>query len=287
MNYFVASRLFNLTRNKPLKKVSNLEPVVCLHEKKELEAFFRQDTYQHIYSLGDLDDFYWPYTLWFGTKSKDKLEAVVLLYTAISPPVLLALASGEQIPHLRALLISLLPLLPQRVYTHLSPGVEDVFSQKYNLTSYGLHYKMALIDRERLSQVYSDEPVKLSTDHLPQIMALYQESYPGNAFDPRMIETGECFGIWRENKLVSIAGIHVYSPKYLVAAIGNITTHPDYRKLGLGKAVTAALCHSLLNKVEHIGLNVKADNVPALKTYQHLGFKVTTPYHEILATLQR
>ena len=54
-----------------------------------------------------------------------------------------------------------------------------------------------------------------------------------------MLETGKYFGIRREGILVSVAGIHVYSPEYDVAALGNITTHPDFRGQGLGRKVTA------------------------------------------------
>ena len=40
---------------------------LCLHDKKELEHFLNKDIYLHIYSIGDLDDFFWPYTIWYGS----------------------------------------------------------------------------------------------------------------------------------------------------------------------------------------------------------------------------
>ena len=75
---------------------------------------------------------------------------------------------------------------------------------------------------------------------------------------------------------MSVAGVHVCSQSYGVAALGNIATHPDFRKRGLGTAVTAKLCSSLLDIVESIGLNVKTDNVAALNCYRKLGFEEIT-----------
>ena len=93
------------------------------------------------------------------------------------------------------------------------------------------------------------------------MIQLYKESYPENWFDQRMLETNQYFGVWKDDKLVSIAGIHVYSEVYRVAALGNITTHPFYRNNGYGTLVTARLCQSLSEKVDHIGLNVKSQYV--------------------------
>jgi predicted GNAT family acetyltransferase len=80
--------------------------------------------------------------------------------------------------------------------------------------------------------------------------------------------------------LVSVAGVHVYSPRYKVGVVGNVTTHPAYRGKGLGTAVCARLCRELLKTVEHIGLNVKADNASAIASYKRLGFEVVGEYEE-------
>jgi len=79
-----------------------------------------------------------------------------------------------------------------------------------------------------------------------------------------------------------VAGIHVYSPKYKVAALGNICTHPDFRGKGWGRAVTAKLCKSLLQEIEYIGLNVKANNKTAISLYEKLGFEIVSSYFEFM-----
>jgi predicted GNAT family acetyltransferase len=124
------------------------------------------------------------------------------------------------------------------------------------------------------------ESFRLSRTDLAEVTEFYQRSYPGNWFDPRMLETGQYFGLREQGALVSVAGVHVYSPQYRVAALGNIATLPDCRGQGFARRVTAAVCRSLLSSVDYIGLNVKADNSPAIRCYQRLGFETVTSYGE-------
>jgi ribosomal protein S18 acetylase RimI-like enzyme len=256
--------------------------VVCLHDKNEIELFLRQNVYLHIYSIGDLDDFFWPKTMWYALKEGEEIQAIVLLY-AVSPfPTLLALSEDKDV--LAKLLQSIFHLLPNRFYAHLSPGVENIFKKQYELQSHGKHYKMALNNRNKtgLYDIDCSQVIHLSNADLQEIQKLYKVSYPGNWFDPRMLETKQYFGIRVENKLVSIGGIHVYSEQYKVAALGNIATHPDYRGNGFGKCVTAKLCQSLSKSVDHIGLNVKDDNEMAIAIYKKLGFEVIGTYLEFM-----
>ena len=253
---------------------------LCLHDKKEIEQFLRKDSYLHIYSIGDLDDFFWPYTIWYGSQLDGQIDAVVLLYVGLSLPTLLALSNEQDV--MAKLLASIQHLLPYQFYAHCSLGVETALSTTYELEPHGAYYKMALVDETLIENQDSSGVVRLSMKDLPIIQKLYQESYPGNWFDPRMLETGQYFGIMEQNRLASIAGIHVYSPEYQVAALGNITTHPASRNRGYGARVTAALCHSLCNEGIRVGLNVKADNKAAITCYQKIGFEVVASYGEFM-----
>jgi predicted GNAT family acetyltransferase len=97
-----------------------------------------------------------------------------------------------------------------------------------------------------------------------------------------MLETNRYFGIRRDGSWISVAGIHVYSPHYGVAALGNITTLPQFRGQGLATATTAKLCRTLLQDVDHIGLNVKADNASAIACYKRLGFEIVETLEEYM-----
>lgn len=210
---------------------------------------------------------------------------MILFYTGIQPPVLLAI-DNQNMTRMRELSIALLSELPPKFYTHLSPGLEECFQESYQLTHHGKHYKMVLSDPTQLEKINTSPALALTGRDLPELLELYALSYPGNWFDPRMLETGQYVGIRIDNQLVSVAGVHVYSEQYRVAALGNIATHPDHRGQGFGSAASAALCKRLLNSVDIIGLNVKSDNPTAIHLYNKLGFVIVATYHEWMAELK-
>lgn len=251
--------------------------LTSFHNKDEIEALLRRNTFLHLYSIGDLDDFFWEYTTWYGTR---RGEPPVLLYSGSGGlPVLLALAD-EPLAQSRELLRLVSPLLPRRFYAHLSEGLIDVLNEEYEINSHGKHYKMGLTKPGLLNKFDASEAIRLRASDIDELKAFYNASYPGNWFDARMLETGYYYAIRREGKLVSAAGVHVYSPVYKAAALGNITTHPDWRGRGLGTRVSARVCQELSRAVEHIGLNVKADNQAAIASYEKLGFEKIVSYLE-------
>jgi len=252
-----------------------------IHDKNELEEYLLKYRHLNFYHLGDLDDFFWPFTSWLGYKEKGEVHALTLLYTGIQPPTFLAILNDNR-QQMEALLNDILPLLPKCFYSHLSPGLEETFrSQQYLMDLHGAHNKMALTRPQDLDKIDTAAVEQLGMGNLEELQTLYAAAYPGNWFDPRMLETGQYTGIRnKDGKLVCVAGIHVYSPVYKIAALGNITTLPEVRGQGLGKAVTAGLCKLLLKTVDAIGLNVRADNAPAIAAYTKIGFDKVGEYNE-------
>lgn len=253
---------------------------ICLHDKATIEQVLRQNVYLHIYSIGDLDDFFWPYTMWYATRNDTEISAIALLYVGQSLPTLLALS--ERTDSMHCLLESILHLLPQRFYAHLSPGVESVFRSTCHLDSHGEYLKMALLHRSAIDTIDCPDICELGREDVDEIVDFYQRCYPGNWFDSRMLETNQYFGIRKDGHLVSVAGIHVYSPEYKVAALGNIATAPSHRNEGYGRQATVRTCQSVLKDVCHVGLNVKADNEAAISCYKKLGFEIVASYSEYM-----
>ena len=248
--------------------------------RAELAAYLQRFPHLNFYHLGDLDDFFFPHTTWYISRRSGEIDALALLYHGLQPPVLLAI-ENQNLEALTSLLASLQPHLPAQVYSHLSPGLEPALQPRFHLAHHGEHLKMALIRPGDLP-AGTRLPIRpLTTADLPALNDLYAAAYPGNWFDPRMLETGQYLGLPVEDgSLVSVAGVHVYSPDYRVAALGNIATHPGYRGRGLASALTAALCRRLLPNVETIGLNVHSGNAPAVSLYENIGFEPTAVYHE-------
>lgn len=257
--------------------------VCCLHDRAELEAFLGRNPGLNAYALGDLDDFFWPSTTWYGLRRAGELRQVALVYAQPGLPVLLALDSGGE-PSIGELVRRITYLLPRRIFAHLSGDAAAALEPSYEAEPYGSHYKMLLCDDSLLAAAPTSDARTLSGADLPAIEALYAASYPGNWFDPRMLETGRYYGLFDGPDLISIAGIHVYSPRYRVAALGNITTHPDWRGRGLALRVTAALCRALRPEIDHIALNVSTENRAAISCYSALGFKAIASYAEVMLT---
>jgi ribosomal protein S18 acetylase RimI-like enzyme len=254
----------------------------CIHDRAVLAAFLEQAPALHAYALGDLDDFFWPHTTWYGWVEERALRAVALVYTAVELPVLLALGAPPLTP-LSALLMAARRLLPPRFYTHLTPGLEPCLGEHFELTPHGRHVKMALPGAPRASDDASIE--RLGPEQLPEVATFYAASYPGNWFDARMLATGCYFGRRVAGVLACVAGVHVYSPAYRVAALGNIATHPARRGHGDAQATTAAVCRHLRREgIATITLNVHAENAAALACYRRLGFVDVAAYEEYLAT---
>lgn len=248
--------------------------VQTVHDRAELAELLGRDPGLHAYELGDLDDFYWPYTTWYRLG-----ELAALVYHGGGTPVLLALDRSDPTGRLPELLTALVPLLPRRFEAHLSPGGAVALARQLPGESRGPHLKMALTDPARLDRVRPDGEVLTAAD-LPELTALYERAYPGNWFDRRMIETGQYVGVRRDGRLLAVAGVHVWSPRYRVSALGNVTTDPAARRQGLAAIAVATLCRRLRSTVDHITLNVRADNTAAIALYERLGFTRIAEYVE-------
>jgi predicted GNAT family acetyltransferase len=119
---------------------------------------------------------------------------------------------------------------------------------------------------------------------IAQINALFERG-GGLAFSPAQVEMGVFYGVLELGRLVAVAGTHLVSPSYSVAAIGNVFTHPDHRGRGYGTLATRAVAAELQRRgIREIVLNVAQVNATALHIYDKLGFERYCPFLEGPAT---
>jgi ribosomal protein S18 acetylase RimI-like enzyme len=258
-------------------------PVISLHDRGRIEPVLRRNVFLHIYALGDLDQFFWPFTTWYALEDAGEIRAILLFYTAFETPTLMALGDPPY-ESLHQLLASARRLLPPKVYAHLSPGGRAALGPDVIAQTRGPHLKMAL-RQPKLDVPGLENVERMSAADVADLRALYAVGYPANWFDPRQIETGHYYGLRVNGELVSAAGPHVYSSGQRVAALGNIVTHPAHRGRGYAAAVTARACAELQHTVDQIGLNVKADNAAAIACYTRLGFQPIAEYEEVMLIL--
>lgn len=255
----------------------------AVREKGEIADFLGANPLLHAYELGDLDDVYFPRTQWFGWRVASNLEAVALIYHAVGMPVLIVLDDRDPSPC--ADMIEAMREaghLSGRLYAHLTTGlVGSIACRTTRIRPHGRHLKMGLSRKEALEAIpIPPGIVTFEESDADELGAFYAHSYPGNWFDPWMLRSGLYVGLREDGETVAVAGVHVHSPSYGVAALGNVATSPARRGRGLATGLCAALCRRLLPDIPHISLNVDAANRLAIRVYESLGFTVLGDYYE-------
>ena len=240
-----------------------------------IERQLRRAPALHVYELGDLDPREAAHTTVYANADA---SAVAVLYRGLAVPTLLAFADGNAAA-LRELLARHARALPDRFYAHLTPGLDVALAADFAGDLLGENRKLGL-GALRGDAGADADVVALSAADAARASAFYAAHYPGHWFEPASLERGPYLALSDGHGLAAIAGVHVYSPTKRVAAIGNVATRGDARGRGLARRITGALCRRLRAEVDTIGLNVRADNAPALACYRGLGFEDVGEFRE-------
>jgi len=241
----------------------------------KIQAILEYDRIWCAYALADLDPSEMPKCDWLVGR-----HAVILIYRGAEPPVLFA--HGD-------------PAGLEACFRDIEPGAYAFALTGTQRTLVRGRLRPWQEQRMwRMSLKPQDFPgagdegvVQLGPPDEDEIVALFADSPDRpDAFYPRQLEAKTFFGIREDGHLVSIAGTHVLSQTYGVAAVGNVFTRPDRRGHGLGTRATAAVVARLLSMdLQTIVLNVSMDNQPAQASYRKLGFWPYCGYYEGLAEI--
>lgn len=85
------------------------------------------------------------------------------------------------------------------------------------------------------------------------------------------LEKYHVYGIFEDDRLVSVAAAVKRLPE--VGEITGVLTHPDYRRRSFGATTTSAATEDVLLHAGGANLYVGADNTPAIKMYEKLGYR--------------
>ncbi|PQB06338.1 GNAT family N-acetyltransferase [Polaribacter filamentus] len=113
--------------------------------------------------------------------------------------------------------------------------------------------------------------VLLSEKYIDEIYDLIWLVMPGY-YQKKGFEMGKYYGIFKDNKLVSITGQRMQTDNFI--EVSGVVTHPDYTKKGYAKQLVAYTTKGILKEKKLPILHTNKGN-PAISLYEKLGYKLT------------
>lgn len=142
-------------------------------------------------------------------------------------------------------------------------------SEKINLSKKINGCQMVL---DNLIDVNITEEIVLLTDkHIDEVYKLIWLVMPG-FYQKKGFEMGNFYGIFKQNKLVAIAGQRMQTDDFI--EVSSVVTHPDYTKRGFAKQLIYHTSKEIIKENKLPILHTNKGN-PAIGIYEKLGYKLT------------
>jgi ribosomal protein S18 acetylase RimI-like enzyme len=240
-----------------------------------IRTLLNTDRLWSAYALGDLAPHFAPYAEWRVNATR---TALILLFRKFAVPVLFALGAPSNAAPLLA------GITDERLCLLILPEILPLLQPRFTVARPLPMRRMAL-DPAHFAPARSAAR-RLTPADLPALQTLYADGLATNEapdfFTPDMVTNGVFYGVWEGGALSAAAGTHLFVPQEGVAAIGNVYTRHDRRGRGLAKIVTSAVAAECLRHaaITTLVLNVSADNLPAQRVYQSLGFRFYMEFYE-------
>jgi ribosomal protein S18 acetylase RimI-like enzyme len=247
----------------------------AVSDRAELRSFLETDRLFAAYAICDLEDREFGKTRWGGAFEGERLVALALEYTGLTPQPLFAMGRTDGI---EAILRDI--VRPRAAYVAVLPEALPAVETVYRVDP-GPQMVRMWVDRGRFRPYPADVRRLLPSD-IGELNRLYQLGF-ASWLPSSAIADGVYFGMRVRGKLVAAAGTHVISRDARLAVVGNVLTHVDYRGRGFATAVTGAVTAELLRTADQVVLNVRSDNPPALQAYRRLGYTEHVRFEERLA----
>jgi len=244
-----------------------------LTSEPSILSFLQTDRFYSAYAIGDLEPGLFEQCTWVGAERAGEMQALVLHFRGLVPPALLLM--GDTVG-LRSILEN--ASRPDEVYLTCRPEHLPMVREFYTWDEPTPMWRMVL--RPERPAPGEGECTRLLPADADRLSSLFTHG-GGGAFSPAQMVQGVFYGVQSGDQIVPVAGTHLVSRTYGVAAIGNVFTHPDWRRRGYGMACTSAVVAELLEQgIQDIVLNVGQDNSAAIRMYERLGFQRYCPFLE-------
>jgi GNAT superfamily N-acetyltransferase len=234
-----------------------------LTEPAVLEPILNQDWPWAGFAIGDLDPEWMQHCEWWHSSG-----TVVLLFDGLTPRLMCPYGDASGFAPILA------SMKDERIWANIRPEFEDTFRRFYRPDKAVPMRRMYL--EGPVASIGEADPLSVS-DRLEIEELLQQGEWV--LFLPQALASGHYYGVREHGRLIAIAGTHLASSRYNIAALGTVFTHPDHRGKGL-----AAICSShVLASIGRAGirrvvLNVEDEKVTARRVYERLGFQTACIY---------
>ena len=240
-----------------------------------IRSFLERDRIFAAYALADLEDRESGRARWGIARTGDEVVALVLEYGGPSPQPLFIAGRDDGV---EAILRDV--IRPAIAYLAYLPGSERAVATRYRIEP-GPPMVRMWVDASTFRPAVDLGVERLSPHEAGELNRLYRLGF-GSWLAPQAIAEGVYYGIRVNGRLVAAAGTHVIGREARIAVVGNVLTQPEFRGRGYAQATTAAVTAHLLQFCDHVVLNVRSDNPPALNAYRRLGYAEHVRFEERL-----
>lgn len=236
--------------------------------KKKVVEFLKKDVTRHVFAVYDIQ--YEPtYTKMYGAFEHESLKGYILTYTATEFPSVILEGENDA----ARILIGYMPKnnfilhAPQ----HLLPIIEEKFSDAR------CYVEIWMLVRTNQATIFKSSQVRRLSglEDASKLMTLLstREDRPRRNLDKYVEWTRRMpmYGVFINEELVSYAGSFIQLPQVWI--IGGVYTHPSHRNKGYATFATSAITEEALKNADAASLFVRADNYPAIRVYEKIGYK--------------
>lgn len=244
-------------------------------DRDVIRSFLERDRLYAAYALADLEERERGRARWGIARAGGEVVSLVLEYGGPSPQPLFIAGRDDGI---EAILRDVIK--PPITYLAYLPASARAVEARYQVEPGPAMVRMWL-DRTMFRPAFDPGVEPLSAQDVGELNRLYRLGF-GSWLPPQAIAEGVYYGIRVHGRLVAAAGTHVIGRTARLAVVGNVLTQPEFRGRGYAQATTAAVTARLLEFCDHVVLNVRSDNPPALNAYRRLGYAEHVRFEERL-----
>ncbi|OHV86301.1 GNAT family N-acetyltransferase [Mesorhizobium sp. ORS 3428] len=139
-----------------------------------------------------------------------------------------------------------------------------------------------MIAEEPLQPVSDERVQRLTHGDAGEMLALASLTKPG-PFTLEALSLGDFWGVKIDGRLAAMAGERMKQPGY--CELSGVCSHPDFRGGGLARLLSLFVANRIMARGEVPYLHAYASNVPAIRLYESIGFRLRSALN--MAVVQR